>query len=488
MKGLDLHAYDRTSSSVCGVSSFVSMGAQSLRFHATLLVRCFTVMDTMLFGVLLVKVWWPPFGNAFPDMLLAVLITPFWLALFQFFGIYESHRIEGMKGLARGVASAQLVGGCVLTLTVLLIRDFQRLPAVGWFLSLGTVLLLTERAIGYRLAHTIRTRGFDNRNVCVIGNWDTALAMQARFEKNREWGLHVTCVGAGRPGKRQYMSYPECALLAFDLDEVLRLNVIDEVLIAVTTEEFVAEQVTVSLCQQYGIVARVLLQPSGRELTPARLERFCGEMSIAMGGVRLDGVHAALKRVTDVVLALIMLILFSPVMLVAAVLVKLSSAGPVFFRQRRAGLHARPFTLYKFRTMFNGSEALVHSLAKRSVTGGPAFKDPGDPRLTPTGRLFRRFSIDEFPQLANVLTGDMSMVGPRPLPMHEAMNITGEARRRFSVRPGLTCLWQVNGRSDVEFSRWMKYDLEYVDSWSPWLDLKLLLRSVPAVLSGKGAY
>ena len=459
-----------------------------MRYHATLLVRCFAVMDTILFAVLLVKVWGPPFGNAFLHLLLPVLITPFWLALFRFFGIYESHRIEGVKGLARGIASAQLVGGCVLVLAVLLIRDFHRLPAVGWFIGLGTAMFLTERAIGYRLARMIRSRGYDARNVCVIGNWDAAQAMQARFEKHRDWGLHVTCVGSGRPRGRQYMSYPERSLLATDLDEVLRLKVIDEVLIAVPTEELAAEQVTVSLCEQYGIVARVLLQPSGRELTQARLERFCGDMSIAMGGVRLDGGHAALKRVTDVALALAMLILFSPLILVAAVLVKLSSAGPVFFRQRRAGLHARPFTMYKFRTMFNGSEALVQSLAKRSVTGGPVFKDPRDTRLTPAGRLLRRFSIDEFPQLLNVLTGEMSMVGPRPLPMHEAMSIAGEARRRFSVRPGLTCLWQVNGRSDVDFSRWMKYDLEYVDSWSPWLDLKLLLRSVPAVLSGKGAY
>jgi len=459
-----------------------------MRYHATLLVRWFAVADTVLLATLLVKIWGPPFGNAFLHLLLPVLITPFWLSLFRFFGIYESHRIEGTKGVARGLVSAQLVGGCVLVFAVLLIRDFHRLPAVGWFVGLGTVVLLTERAIGYRLAHAIRSRGYDTRNVCIIGNWDTACAIQARFEKHPEWGLYVTCVGFGPPHERQYLSYPERALLASQLAEVLRLNVVDEVLIAVCTEEFAAEQVTVSLCEQYGIVARVVLQPSGKELTQARLEQFCGDVSIAMGGVRLDGVHGALKRVSDVALALTTLVLFSPLILVAGVLVKLSSPGPVFFRQRRAGLHARPFTMYKFRTMLNGSEALVHSLAKRSVTGGPVFKDPRDTRLTPTGRLLRRFSIDEFPQLMNVLKGDMSMVGPRPLPMHEAMSITGEARRRFSVRPGLTCLWQVNGRSDIEFSRWMKYDLEYVDTWTPWLDVKLLLLSVPAVLSGKGAY
>jgi exopolysaccharide biosynthesis polyprenyl glycosylphosphotransferase len=459
-----------------------------VRYHATLLVRCFAVVDTIVLAMLLVTVWGPPFGSAFPHMLLPVLITPFWLALFRFFGIYESHRIDGMKGLTRGLVSAQLVGGCVLGLAVLLIRDFHRLSAVGWFIGIGTGLILTERAIGYRLAHTIRSRGYDVRNVCVIGDWDAAGAMHERFEKNREWGLNVTCVGLGRKHERQYVSYPMRAFLAPELDQVLRQNVIDEVIIAVPTEELAAEQLTVTLCEQYGIIARVLLQPPGKELSTARLEQFCGEASIAHGGVRLDGAHAALKRVTDLALALVMFAVSGPVMLVAAILVKLSSAGPVFFRQRRAGLHGRPFTLYKFRTMFNGSEAMVHSLAKRSITGGPVFKDPRDTRLTPIGRVLRRFSIDEFPQLLNVLRGDMSMVGPRPLPMHEAMAITGEARRRFSVRPGLTCLWQVNGRSDVEFSKWMSYDLEYVDRWSLWLDAKLLVQTVPAVISGKGAY
>jgi lipopolysaccharide/colanic/teichoic acid biosynthesis glycosyltransferase len=131
---------------------------------------------------------------------------------------------------------------------------------------------------------------------------------------------------------------------------------------------------------------------------------------------------------------------------------------------------------------------MVHSLAKRSVTGGPAFKDRADVRITPVGYYLRRFSIDELPQLVNVVRGDMSLVGPRPLPLHEAAAIDGAHRRRFAMRPGLTCLWQVNGRSDVGFSQWMRYDLEYVDGWSLWLDAKLLAKTVPAVLSGKGAY
>jgi lipopolysaccharide/colanic/teichoic acid biosynthesis glycosyltransferase len=175
-------------------------------------------------------------------------------------------------------------------------------------------------------------------------------------------------------------------------------------------------------------------------------------------------------------------------MLISALLVKLSLPGPIIFKQSRAGLHGRPFVLYKFRTMVDGAEGMLHALASRSVTRGPTFKDRADLRVTPIGRLLRRFSIDELPQLFNVLSGNMSLVGPRPLPLHEAAEIFGVHRRRFSMRPGITCLWQVNGRSNVEFSKWMSYDLQYVDRWSLWLDAKLLVQTIPAVLTGKGAY
>ncbi len=144
--------------------------------------------------------------------------------------------------------------------------------------------------------------------------------------------------------------------------------------------------------------------------------------------------------------------------------------------------------MYKFRTMINGAESLVHTVSHRSMTQGPVFKTPQDWRVTNIGRLLRRFSLDEVPQLLNVIKGDMSLVGPRPLPVHESDAIEGEHRRRFSMRPGLTCVWQVSGRSDVNYERWMRYDLEYVDNWSLWLDAKLLLRTIPVVITGKGAY
>jgi lipopolysaccharide/colanic/teichoic acid biosynthesis glycosyltransferase len=195
----------------------------------------------------------------------------------------------------------------------------------------------------------------------------------------------------------------------------------------------------------------------------------------------------AIKRVFDVGIAALMLIAFAPLMILIGVMVGLSSPGPILFRQTRSGMYGRRFGMFKFRTMIDGAEAMIRH-SHRSITQGPIFKDPNDYRITPVGRFLRRFSLDELPQLFNVLSGDMSMVGPRPLPVYEADQITGESRRRFSVPPGITCLWQVAGRNNVGYEKWMQYDLQYVDEWSLWFDTILLLRTVPAVLGRKGAY
>jgi lipopolysaccharide/colanic/teichoic acid biosynthesis glycosyltransferase len=186
--------------------------------------------------------------------------------------------------------------------------------------------------------------------------------------------------------------------------------------------------------------------------------------------------------------SLILLIGLSPLFLVAALLIKLTSAGPAFFVQDRVGLNKRIFQLYKFRTMVQDAEKKLAELEHLNEISGPVFKIKNDPRIIPIGRLLRKTSIDELPQLINVLKGDISLVGPRPLPIRDYEGFDEDwQRRRFSVRPGITCLWQINGRSNVSFEKWMELDMEYIDSWSLLLDLKILLKTVPAVLRGGGA-
>jgi lipopolysaccharide/colanic/teichoic acid biosynthesis glycosyltransferase len=183
------------------------------------------------------------------------------------------------------------------------------------------------------------------------------------------------------------------------------------------------------------------------------------------------------------------LTVLSPFYLVVALLIKFTSPGPVLFRQQRSGLNGRPFTIYKFRTMATDAEARKQELASRNEMRGPVFKITNDPRVTPIGRFLRRYSIDEFPQFFNVLRGEMSLVGPRPLPVDEVKRFDDFShRRRLSVKPGLTCTWQISGRNNViDFNDWVRLDLEYIDNWSLWLDMKIICRTVPAVLGGVGA-
>ncbi len=201
-----------------------------------------------------------------------------------------------------------------------------------------------------------------------------------------------------------------------------------------------------------------------------------------------DPLSLFIKRVLDIAGSLILLISLAPLFLVVSLLIKRDSPGPVFFIQERVGLGKRRFRLYKFRTMVADAEKRMKEIEHLNEVSGPVFKIKDDPRITRTGKFLRKTSIDELPQLINVLKGDMSLVGPRPLPVRDYNGFDQDwHRRRFSVRPGITCLWQVNGRSNVSFEKWMKLDMEYIDKWSLLFDLRILAKTIPAVVKGSGA-
>jgi exopolysaccharide biosynthesis polyprenyl glycosylphosphotransferase len=219
-----------------------------------------------------------------------------------------------------------------------------------------------------------------------------------------------------------------------------------------------------------------------------RAETIDGDHYISTYTENAEGWAQVIKLALDVVAAALLLLLLLPLLLCVAVAVKLSSPGPVFFLQDRIGVNKRLFKIWKFRTMVADAEKLRIELVKQNEMGGPAFKIKNDPRITPLGKWLRRTSIDELPQLLNVLKGDMSLVGPRPLPVRDYEGFNKDwQRRRFSVKPGITCLWQVNGRSAISFDQWMLLDLQYLDEWSLWLDFKILAKTLPAVLKGAGA-
>jgi len=244
----------------------------------------------------------------------------------------------------------------------------------------------------------------------------------------------------------------------------------------------------VAVCEREGV--EVLLRPGMLAASPYRLvaEEFGGEPVFYYRAQAAKPWHLFVKQVFDYLLAAIGLVLLSPLFALVALAVRLTSAGPVLYRQPRAGLNGRPFVMYKFRSMRFDADQHQTELAACNEMRGPVFKVTNDPRVTPLGRVLRRFSLDELPQLWNVLRGEMSIVGPRPLPVEEVKRFADDAhRRRLSVKPGLTCLWQISGRNDIaDFEDWVRLDLAYIDQWSLWLDLKILVATIPVALLGRG--
>jgi exopolysaccharide biosynthesis polyprenyl glycosylphosphotransferase len=275
----------------------------------------------------------------------------------------------------------------------------------------------------------------------------------------------------------------------FGLAEFLRTHLVDEAVIYLPLGSFYSHWFDVaSLCAHHGIIVRLNADTFGLKHARWLAEEFDGSHYIATQTGTGDGWPMAAKRAIDIGISLFLLLLLVPLWILVAMAIKLTSPGPVVFLQERIGLNKRRFKIMKFRTMVSNAERLIHQLESRNEVSGPVFKIKNDPRITPIGRFLRRSSIDELPQLLNVLKGDMSLVGPRPLPVRDYEGFSEDwQRRRFSVKPGITCLWQVNGRSAISFDQWMLLDLKYMDEWSLWLDLKILMRTVPAVLRGSGA-
>ena len=272
------------------------------------------------------------------------------------------------------------------------------------------------------------------------------------------------------------------------LEEILVTNVVDEVLITLPVKSCYAQiDRAIQICERLGVESKYLSEIFEPSLTRPGYERMEGFAVTSLKPVSHDARYVV-KRAIDIVGASLGLILLSPLFLLIAVAIRLTSGMPIFFSQERYGRNKRRFKMHKFRTMVPNAEALQSDLEHKNEMGGPVFKIRDDPRMTRLGRLLRRASLDELPQLVNVLKGEMSLVGPRPLPLRDVSRFEeGSLMRRFCVAPGLTGLWQVNGRSHSSFEQWVAHDLKYIDSWSLTLDLKILLRTIPAVLKGVGA-
>ena len=333
---------------------------------------------------------------------------------------------------------------------------------------------------------------FPNLEFLLVGDAPHVDEIAKAIEANEKRGMRIFgfarighAAGEIQPTPDLRRQYPVYSL--GQLPQLVRQHVIDEVIFAAAKGDMEKIEEAFLLCEEEGVKTRVLLNFFPHVISKVYLDRL-EEMPLLTFTTTPENEYLLLlKRALDFTMALVLLIVLSPLLLLLAVLIRLTSAGPVLYRQVRCGLGGRKFTVYKFRSMHADADLRRDELAALNELDGPVFKIRNDPRCTAAGRFMRKFSLDELPQLVNILKGDMSFVGPRPPLPEEVEKYAGWQRRRLRMQPGLTCLWALEGRNQLNFRRWMELDMMYIDNWSPGLDLKILLKTIPVVLLGRGA-
>ena len=421
------------------------------------------------------------------------IVLILWSVLFFTYESYHSHRTVPLTREAFTTLRAIGVGMVLLaTLAYLLpLRQLSR----SWFILfavLSSVLLVAEKILLRVIARWVRSKGLNYRTIVIVGTGRRATDIARMVLGHKYWGYKI--LGFVSDGHRLSNGWARYRIFGSvpDLKRILETGEIgepiDEIVFAVTRKKLDEMKQIFLMCEELGIRTRVAMNIFQNRVARMEIEELEGVPFLTFTTTPSNEAQLALKRALDVALSVGVLALAAPIIVAAAALIKITSPGSVLFKQRRIGLNGRIFTLYKFRTMIADAHARREEVAHLNEMNGPAFKAKDDPRVTPIGRWLRRFSLDELPQLWNVLKGDMSLVGPRPPIPEEVASYHRWHRRRLSMKPGLTCLWQISGRNEIaDFDRWMKMDLQYIDNWSPSLDFKILLRTIPAVLSGKGA-
>jgi exopolysaccharide biosynthesis polyprenyl glycosylphosphotransferase len=426
------------------------------------------------------------------NFLIFSLFLFLWHVTFSAFGLYASRRLGERRKEVVDVVKATSLGTMFVLAGSL---AFQvRLAKPVFFLVFWTTVTITaicSRLVMRMVLASVRRNGRNLRDVLVVGTNGRALSFVRKMLAHPELGYRV--IGFVDQEWEGTVAVRDSGFeLACDFEGVpqfLRDSVVDEVVMALPMRSFHFQASKIAAyCEEQGITVRQLSNIFDLKLAHSSAEEWEGDPLITHRTGAVEGSHQLVKRVLDIVASGLMLLFLSPLLVLAAILIKLTSAGPVFFVQKRLGLNKRRFGVFKFRTMVVDAEKKIQEIEHLNEVSGPVFKIKNDPRITPVGRILRRTSIDELPQLLNVFQGDMSLVGPRPLPVRDYEGFNEDwQRRRFSVKPGITCLWQVKGRSEIPFEQWMELDLQYIDKWSLWLDLKILLRTIPAVLRGSGA-
>lgn len=401
-------------------------------------------------------------------------------------GLYDEKLVGNRRAEALRILGAVTAGSAVALIFPLIsvTRAFTHLAIVYYWIGSMVSMLLFRMAIRALL----NSRSLKVQDVIIVGTGPRALGLCQELSEHHENRYRVLGFVDSPQGDLEPAVRGRILGDVAGLENLLMRHAVDEVLIALPARSRYADiQRTIEICERGGVPVQYLADVfQSRRSGEARSRSE--SLTAVPTAVSRDDPRLLVKRYSDILIGSLALLLAAPVLALAALAIKLTSRGPVVFAQERYGLNKRMFRMYKLRTMVVGAEELQVTLESRNEASGPVFKIREDPRITPVGRVLRRLSIDELPQLVNVIRGDMSLVGPRPLPMRDVHRFSEPAlMRRFSVRPGVTGLWQVSGRSELDFDDWIRLDLQYIDEWSLGLEARILLRTLPTVLRGTGA-
>ena len=420
---------------------------------------------------------------------LVLIAVPAWITLMSVDDVYENFRtklfIEILWRILRtGAATLLFIGsGIFLFKMTLTSRLYIAVFVVTAYLALAVEKAFWRWILDYTFQH-----GNNLVNLLIVGTGPRAREFVRVVRDHSNWGLKIVGLIDDDPKLlgQKIQNYEVIGRIR-DIPRLLHDHVIDRVIFVVPRMWLSRIEETIHYCEQEGISTAISVDLYQTRLAKTRLSNFAGIPLILFQTRTIQEWQLFVKRLIDVVFSFLAIVILLPLFIVVAIGIKLTSPGPIFYKQNRCGMNGRKFTLYKFRSMAVGADRKRQALADANMMNGPVFKIKLDPRVTKFGRFLRKFSIDEYPQLFNVLKGDMSLVGPRPPLPEEVEMYERWQRRRLSMKPGITCIWQVSGRNKIDFDKWMEMDLQYIDNFSIRFDFMLLIRTFFVVITGYGA-
>ncbi|MCJ7615408.1 MAG: sugar transferase [Desulfobacterales bacterium] len=432
--------------------------------------------------------------NYYMVLLMIIII---WYICFDFFGFYTSYRRQTLGKILWNMIKAVSIGMLILALCMFILKmeDVSRIM-MSLFYVLNVTLLALCKTSAYKILTRYRQRGYNFRNILILGSRERAKDIIGAICEPLGSGFRIIgCLETDESQVGKEIRNDIKVIGTVDqLEKIILEKTVDELIFAMPLQKIKKSKEYIAFAEQMGISVRIIPDWQIHELmyspgiASIQFENFLGFPTMSLLTTPPNQGELFIKSIVDYFFAIIVVIILFPLFLILSISIKISSKGPVLFKQERCGLNGRRFMIYKFRTMVTGAEALRHDMEALNESDGPAFKIKNDPRIIPyVGTFLRRTSMDELPQIFNVLKGEMSMIGPRPPLSDEVKKYEIWQRRRLSMKPGLTCLWQITPeRNVVSFKRWMEMDLEYIDNWSLWLDFKIFLGTAKVILVGSG--